>query len=107
MGVMVSLLILELGMVFAIGVWNSMKWTYYDGIWSEYLNLTAAQLQYLKNLNQLWGSYHSAVVSVYKVTIADSLVTFIVMLPAIIVKLFFFLNKTTSYAFLDKTEVYV
>lgn len=102
---MVSLLILELAMNSAIAVWSAMQWTVLEGFWNEYFDLTDEQLSFLKDLNKVWGNLHSAILSLFNVSKAETLLSYVLVLPAIIVKLFFFLDKTSSYAFVDTKDI--
>lgn len=102
---MAGLLMFELAMAAAIAVWSAMQWTALEGFWNEYFDLTEGQLSYLKSINKVWGNLHSAILSIFNVSKAETLLSYILVLPAVIVKLFFFLDKTSSYAFVDTNEI--
>lgn len=56
-------------------------------------------------MDSRWRAFHSAIVSIFRLSAAESILTFIVILPAIIVQILLFLDKNTSYNYLDEKDV--
>lgn len=78
-----------------------MLWTYYNGLWSEWLNWSD---QHLSSLDSRWRNLYSTVVSIFRLSAAESILTFIIILPAIIVQILLFLDKNISYTYLEEKE---
>lgn len=79
-----------------------MLWTYYDGLWKEYLNWTD---QYISSLDSRWRTFVNTVIALFRLSAAESILTFIIIIPAIIVQILMFLDKNTSYSYLEEKEV--
>lgn len=92
---MISLLIFEFGFNFAIAVWTSVLWTYYDTIWKTYLSWSN---DYLNTLHYKWRDFHRTTVSTYRLTGAESIIAFLLVLPIITIQIYLIMDKYIDFS---------
>lgn len=56
-------------------------------------------------MDSRWRSFHSTVVSIYKLSAAESILTFIIILPVIVIQILMFLDRNTDYTYLEEKEI--
>ena len=81
---------LEFGINFTIGVWGAAMWHYYEKIWETILGWSA---DYVNALDIKWKNYHRVTVSTYRLTGAETVLAFIIVLPIIITQLILIKDK--------------
>lgn len=102
LGAMIAMIICQFGMNFTVAVCASVYWTYYQGLWKDYLNWTEA---YLNSLNIKWRFFHNYILNLYKLCIAQTIIAFLLVLPIIIIQILLFFDRNVSYAYLQEVQL--
>ena len=79
-----------------------MIWTYYEGLWKTYLDWSE---QYVNSLGSEWKQFYSTIMSLFRLSSAESIITFLIVIPIIIIQVLLFMDKNTSYTYLEETKV--
>lgn len=56
-------------------------------------------------MDSRWRIFYTTIIAIFRLSAVESILTFVVILPVIIAQILMFLDKNTSYSYLDEKDV--